>query len=100
MPNKPWSQAEENQLVGSLPAGNSIELIATNLSRSTNGVFSRAIGALVALAALPFGLPVDFFSVFAGALGRCFAVGLLGIAAVPCPMDAGLTGAAEAWGTC
>ena len=59
MPNKPWSQAEENQLVGSLPAGNSIELIATNLSRSTNEVFSRAIGALVALAALPFGTESD-----------------------------------------
>ena len=43
MPNKPWSQAEENQLVESLPAGNSIELIATNLSRSTNGVFSRLL---------------------------------------------------------
>ena len=34
-----------------------------------------AIGARVVLAALPFGLTVDFFSVFAGALGRCFAVG-------------------------
>ena len=66
MPNKPWSQAEENQLVGSLPAGNSIELIATNLSRSTNEVFSRAIGARVALAALLLGLPVDFFSVLQG----------------------------------
>ena len=41
MVNKRWSQSEENQLVESLPAGNSIELIATNLSRSTNGVFSR-----------------------------------------------------------
>ena len=70
MPNKPWSQAEENQLVGSPPAGNSIELIATNLSRSTNGVFSRAIGALVALAALPFGLPVDFLKVFSLALDK------------------------------
>ena len=76
MPNKPWSQAEENQLVGSLPAGNSIELIATNLSRSTNEVFSRAIGALVALAALPFGLPVDFFSVFTLALGKCVGTDL------------------------
>ena len=70
MPNKPWSQAEENQLVGSLPAGNSIELIATNLSRSTNEVFSRAIGALVALAALPFGLPVDYFKFFSLALDK------------------------------
>ena len=76
MPNKPWSQAEENQLVGSLPAGNSIELIATNLSRSTNGVFSRAIGALVALAALPFGLPVDFLKVFSLALGKCVGTDL------------------------
>ena len=41
MVNKRWRQSEENQLVESLPAGNSIELIATNLSRSTNGVFSR-----------------------------------------------------------
>jgi hypothetical protein len=41
MVNKRWSQAKENQQVESLPAGNSIELIATNLSRSTNGVFSR-----------------------------------------------------------
>ena len=41
MANKRWSQAEENQLVESLLAGNSIELIATNLSRSTNSVFSR-----------------------------------------------------------
>ena len=41
MANKRWSQAEENQLVESLIAGNSIELIAPNLSRSTNGVFSR-----------------------------------------------------------
>ena len=41
MANKRWSQAEENQLVESLPAGNSIELIAANLSRSTNSVFSR-----------------------------------------------------------
>ena len=61
---------------------------------------SGAIGARVALAALPFCLPVDFFSVFAGALGKCFAVGLLGMAALPCPTDAGLTGAAEAWGSC
>ena len=75
MPNKPWSQAEENQLVGSLPAGNSIELIATNLSRSTNEVFSRAIGALVALAALPFGLPVDFFQCLS------FCVGVLAFTA-------------------
>ena len=36
MANKRWSQAEENQLVESLLAGNSIELIAANLSRSTN----------------------------------------------------------------
>ena len=76
MPNKPWSQAEENQLVGSLPAGNSIELIATNLSRSTNGVFSRAIGALLALTALLLGLPVDFFSVFTLALGKCVGTDL------------------------
>ena len=41
MVNKRWRQSEENQLVESLPAGNSIELIATNLSRSTNSVFSR-----------------------------------------------------------
>ena len=41
MANKRWSQAEENQLVESLPAGNSIELISANLSRSTNSVFSR-----------------------------------------------------------
>ena len=41
MANKRWSQAEENQLVESLLAGNSIELIASNLSRSTNSVFSR-----------------------------------------------------------
>ena len=41
MANKRWSQAEENQQVESLPAGNSIELIATNLSRCTNSVFSR-----------------------------------------------------------
>ena len=41
MANKRWSQAEENQLVESLLAGNSIELIATNLSRSANSVFSR-----------------------------------------------------------
>ena len=41
MVNKRWSQSEENQLVESLPAGNSIELITTNLSRSTNSVFSR-----------------------------------------------------------
>ena len=41
MANKRWSQAEENQLIESLLAGNSIELIATNLSRSTNSVFSR-----------------------------------------------------------
>ena len=100
MPNKPWSQAEENQLVGSLPAENSIELIATNLSRSTNEVFSRAIGARVALAALLLGLPVDFFSVFTLALGKCFATEMAGIADLACPMDAGLTGAAEAWGSC
>ena len=43
MANKRWSQAEENQLVESLLAGNSIELIATNLSRSTNSVFSRLL---------------------------------------------------------
>ncbi len=41
MANKRWSQAEENQLIESLLAGNSIELIATDLSRSTNSVFSR-----------------------------------------------------------
>ena len=41
MANKRWSQAEENQLVESLLAGKSIELIATNLSRSANSVFSR-----------------------------------------------------------
>ena len=43
MANKRWSQAEENQLVESLLAGNSIELIAANLSRSTNSVFSRLL---------------------------------------------------------
>ena len=43
MANKRWSQAEENQLVESLLAGNSIELIATNLSRSTNSIFSRLL---------------------------------------------------------
>jgi hypothetical protein len=41
MANKRWSQAEENQLVESLLAGNSKELIAANLSRSSNSVFSR-----------------------------------------------------------
>ena len=41
MANKRWSQAEENQPVEFLLAGNSIELIATNLARSTNSVFSR-----------------------------------------------------------
>ena len=41
MANKRWSQAEENQLVEALLSGNSIELIAANLSRSTNSVFSR-----------------------------------------------------------
>ena len=41
MANKRWSQAEENLLIESLLAGNSIELIATNLSRSANSVFSR-----------------------------------------------------------
>ena len=66
-----------------------------------SGFGAGAIGALVALAALLLGLPVDFVSVFAGAaLGRCFAVGLEGIPALPCHMDAGLTGAAEAWGSC
>jgi len=40
MANKRCSQAEENLLVESLLAGNSIELIASNLSRSTNSVFS------------------------------------------------------------
>ena len=34
MANKRWSQSEENQQVESLLAGNSIELIATNLSRT------------------------------------------------------------------
>ncbi len=34
MANKRWSEAEENQLIESLLAGNSIELIATNLSRT------------------------------------------------------------------
>ena len=43
MANKRWNQAEENQLVESLLAGSSIELIATNLSRSTNSVFSRLL---------------------------------------------------------
>ena len=65
-----------------------------------SGFGAGAVGALVALAALLLGLPVNFLAVFAGALGKCFAVGLEGIAAVPCPMDAGLTGAAEAWGSC
>ena len=64
------------------------------------GFGAGAIGAQVALAALPFGLPVDFLAVFAGALGKCFAVGLAGMAALPCHMDAGLTDAAEAWGSC
>jgi len=41
MANKRWSQAEEDQPVESLLAGNSIELIAANLARSTNSVFSR-----------------------------------------------------------
>lgn len=41
MVNKLSSQAEESQLVESLLAGNSIELISANLSRSTNSVFSR-----------------------------------------------------------
>ena len=41
MVNIRWSKAEESQQVESLPAGNSIELIAANLSRSTNSVFSR-----------------------------------------------------------
>ena len=41
MANKRWSQAEENQQVEFLLAENSIELIATNLARSTNSVFSR-----------------------------------------------------------
>ena len=41
MANKRWSQAEENLLIESLLAGNSIELIAANLSRSANSVFSR-----------------------------------------------------------
>jgi hypothetical protein len=41
MANKQWSQAEENQQVEFLLAGNSIELIAANLSRSNNSVFSR-----------------------------------------------------------
>ena len=41
MVNKRWSQSEENQQVEFLLAGNSIELIAANLSRSTNSVFSR-----------------------------------------------------------
>ena len=76
MVNIRWSQSEESQLVESLPAGNSIELIATNLSRSTNEVFSRAIGALVALAALPFGLPVDFLKVFSLALDKCVGTDL------------------------
>ena len=62
-----------------------------------SGFGTGAIEALVALAALLLGLPVFFFSVFAGAaLGRCFAIGLLGIPVLPCHMDAGLTGAAEA----
>ena len=41
MANKRWSEAEENQLIESLLAGNSIELIAANVARSTNSVFSR-----------------------------------------------------------
>ena len=65
-----------------------------------SGFGAGAIGALVALAALLLGLPVNFLAVFAGALGKCFAVGLEGIPALPCPIDAGLTGAAEAWGSC
>jgi len=43
MANKRWSQSKENQLIEPLLAGNSIELIATNLSRSTNSVFSRLL---------------------------------------------------------
>jgi hypothetical protein len=43
MANKRWSQSEENQLVESLLAGNSIEFIATNLSRTTISVFSRLL---------------------------------------------------------
>ena len=39
--NKRWSHSEENQQVEFLHAGNSIELISANLSRSTNSVFSR-----------------------------------------------------------
>ena len=41
MANKRWSHSEENQQVEFLHAGNSIELISANLSRSTNSVFSR-----------------------------------------------------------
>jgi hypothetical protein len=41
MANKRWSQAEENQLVESLLAGNSLELISRELSRSVNSIFSR-----------------------------------------------------------
>jgi len=41
MANKRWSQGEENQQIESLLDGNSIELIATNLSRITNSVFSN-----------------------------------------------------------
>ncbi len=41
MANKRWSQSEENQLIESLLAGNFIELIANNLSRCANSVFSR-----------------------------------------------------------
>jgi hypothetical protein len=41
MANKRRRQVEESQLVEFLLAGNSIELIAANLSRSTNIVFSR-----------------------------------------------------------
>ena len=41
MANKLWSHSEENQQVEFLHAGNSIELISANLSRSTNSVFSR-----------------------------------------------------------
>jgi len=41
MANKRWSQAEESQIVALLLDGNSIEVIANNVERSPNSVFSR-----------------------------------------------------------
>ena len=41
MANKRWSQAEESKIVELLLGGNSIEVIANNVERSPNSVFSR-----------------------------------------------------------